>query len=822
MCLYKVVATRQLQVLSSSTQRLGLDEMTVEQQTRFAALTKRQSEAVIKTLDGLQKLMEEREFGEQLRGVLTEFNERSYEVLANPILIEETLVRFTELKREFVGCYEPRFSFVLAPLVQLLAIQVQNFGFAIDFATRRVQLPIEPWLGYAGFDPEEFELFLQEAVSSMRHIKDQEIVMVGGNTNAGKSTLLNRLFGGQLTKSIIGLGGISAESSPELFKIGNEYKSQTIIPLALMEQTKEILFCDCPGFEDYSTATEEAVSALSTYLVTKTAKSVKTLIMVLPVTAFSDERGRNLKDAFRTITRFLGSNLGANQDSILFVITKAPSTTTSEQVGFAISQLLDSVQDIEVRQMLTLMLDHLDNIFVIDALDTSSQTQDQTKALFSKIMESRGIATDDFIYVPENASKNQLQGFISRVLEDTRVLMTSYFDLQNHIQRSENRLTVLAEELEEVTSSISKIRSGKLDKVSEVSELARVSEEIRSKLVSLKKTLEDEEREVASFEDEFATKKTELDTLNTSEELEHKELIYPNPPGSVANGTDGFFMLERHRHEFEYKGNPFTRVEVYCEGITHPDVGNLFHVAQVPGGFFRGLFGGTSIEELKTAFQQARVNVHAILHGPYDEFTETKSDPKKGEYEGTYRTLHYGITPKVTITVYGEKRHHPEHSKRITFISEEMVTLQKDIDKKEQDVGNIKSEIKRLKQQLVEVSSDIDKYIREQGTRKVELETEETDIQCFLRDAREQASQKKKEIESLQRQFSNVFFLLGCVDVSQVFSIPEATLDAFQEQYIRFNNTPLPMFRNSSVRVPHFEAQTRTARPRRRGRGRRR
>jgi len=104
-------------------------------------------------------------------------------------------------------------------------------------------------------------------------------------------------------------------------------------------------------------------------------------------------------------------------------------------------------------------------------------------------MESRGIATDDFIFVPENASQNQLQGFISRVLEDTRSLMTSYFDLENHIQRSENRLTVLAEELEEVTSSISKIRSGKLDKVSEVSELARVSEEIRSKLVSLKKTL---------------------------------------------------------------------------------------------------------------------------------------------------------------------------------------------------------------------------------------------------------------------------------------------------------------------------------------------
>ncbi|MBT4552892.1 hypothetical protein HOC37_07955, partial [bacterium] len=665
--------------------------------------------------------------------------------------------------------------------------------------TRRGQLPIEPCLKEGEIDPEEFELFLQKAVSSMRHIKDQEIVMVVGNTDGGKSTLLNGLFQCQLTNQSLGFGRISTDSMPELFEIGNEYKSQTIIPLALMEQTRELRFCDCPGFEDDRTAIEKAVSALSTYLVTKTAKSVKTLIVVLPATAFGDQNGTNLRDALKTVNQFLGSNFSANQNSILFVITKARSSTR-EDVRFAIEGLLFSVTDIEVRQMLKFMLDHLDNIFVIDALDTFSQTQDAKEALFSKIMESRGIARDDFTYVADDGVKNRMQGFISRVLEDTRFLITAYFDLQKHIQRSENRLTVLAEELEEVNLSISKIKSGKLHSVSEMSENARVSEEIKNAIDSLEKTLEDEESEVASFEDEFTTKKIVLDTLNISEELEHGEFIYPDPPGSVANGMDGFFLLEKHEYKFEYPGgNPFTRVDVQREGITHPGVGNLFRVVQVPGGFFRGLFGGTSTEELKTAFQQASVNVHAILHGPYDEFTETKSDPEAGVYEGTYSTLHYGITPKATIIVYGERRHHPEFAVEIKLIREEMDEIQREIDEKKRIIANKTSKIRRLKGKLAKIDRNIDNYLREQGTRKVELEIELRAIQRFLRDEREQASQKKKEIESLQQRFRSVFFLLGCIDVSQVFSIPEASLDAFQKQYTRFHQKPLPMIRRADL-----------------------
>ena len=672
--------------------------------------------------------------------------------------------------------------------MQLLEIQVQNFGLAIDFATRRVQLPIEPCLKEGEIDPEEFELFLQKAVSSMRHIKDQEIVMVVGNTDGGKSTLLNRLFGCQLTVSY-GLGLNSAESFPELFESGNEYKSQISYPQALTEPVSGLTYCDCPVIvEDDRMETEKAVSALSTYLVTKTAKSIKTLIVVLPATAFRDQNGKNLKNALKTINQFLGSNLEANQNSILFVITKAPPATTSEQVGEAIHQLLVSVTDIEVRQMLKFMLDHQDNIFIIDALDTSSQTQDQKEAFFSRIMESRGIATDDFIYVPEDASKNQLQGFILRVLEDIRVLMTSYFDLQNNIQRSEERLKVVAQALEEVNLSINEVELGKLAKERKISRIIEI-------IINQSHALEKEETKLGVLREKLEAKETNLRELDTSEELEHKELIYPNPSGSVANGIDSFFMLERHAHTFKYEGTPFTRVEVQCEGSTHSGIGNLFRLGAVPGSFFRGLFGDTSEEEVKAGFKKALGNVRAILDGPYDEFTKIKSDPEAGVYEGIYSTLHYGITPKATITVYGEKRHHPEYVVEIKFIREDIGKLQKDIDEKKQDVGNIKSEIARLEQQLVDITSDIDKYHRDRETRKVELETELRSIQRFLPDEIEQASQKKKEIESLQQRFRSVFFLLGCIDVAQVFSIPEASLDAFQEQYTRFYGRSLPMIR---------------------------
>ena len=333
----------------------------------------------------------------------------------------------------------------------------------------------------------------------------------------------------------------------------------------------------------------------------------------------------------------------------------------------------------------------------------------------------------------------------------------------------------------------------KIDELKKVPEItksitnqARALAKEEARLVVLRKTLE--------------VKETNLRELDTSEEMEHdKKLIYPDPPGSIANGMDGFFMIERHEHKFEYAGNPFTRVDVQCEGITHPGVGNLFRVVQVPGGFVRDLFGGIKKEEVKTAFLQASMNVHAILCGPYDEFTETNSDPEAGVYEGIYSTLHYGITPKATITVYAEKRHHPEFAEKIKLIREEMYALQKDIDEKEQDVGNIKSEIERLKQQLFEVSSDIDKYLDEQETKKEKLETKLRAIQCFLPDVREQASQKKKEVESLQQRFRSVLFLLGCIDVAQVFNIPEESLDAFQEQYTRFYGSPLSMIRRSDL-----------------------
>jgi len=197
-------------------------------------------------------------------------------------------------------------------------------------------------------------------------------------------------------------------------------------------------------------------------------------------------------------------------------------------------------------------------------------------------------------------------------------------------------------------------------------------------------------------------------------------------------------MLERHEHKFEYAGNPFTRVEIQYGGITHPGIGNLFRVGAVPGGFFRGLFGikkeEVDVEEVKAGFKKALGNVKAILDGPYDKFTKTKSDPEAGVYEATYRTLHYGITPKATITVYGERRHHPEFAVEIQLNREETVVLEKKIDEKEREIKNIESKIKRLERQLVNIRSNIDKYFREQEAKKVELETEETDIQRVLLD----------------------------------------------------------------------------------------
>ena len=138
--------------------------------------------------------------------------------------------------------------------------------------------------------------------------KDRDVLMVIGNTGAGKSTLVNYLAGctmemvsrkdagftdGNLKKKIARV----AEGSfiKEVMRIGHLNQSATFLPAVYHDEGSGLTLCDCPGFLDNRGAEINIANACNIKQMIAQAKSVRVVVLI-NYDSLEADRGRGVKE----------------------------------------------------------------------------------------------------------------------------------------------------------------------------------------------------------------------------------------------------------------------------------------------------------------------------------------------------------------------------------------------------------------------------------------------------------------------------------------------------------------------------------------------
>jgi hypothetical protein len=158
------------------------------------------------------------------------------------------------------------------------------------------------------------------------NIVDQKVVLVLGDTGAGKSTLINYLVGKKLhvlkrpfRKSVI-IDVLDNHSC----KIGHGFSSETLLPSTVVDSDSGLVYVDCPGFSDTRGEVLDIVNAYYMQKLFFSSTEFK-IIFVAEESSFTGAtRGKSFKDFLLRIEN-LFPDLEYCLPSIQLVITKAHS-----------------------------------------------------------------------------------------------------------------------------------------------------------------------------------------------------------------------------------------------------------------------------------------------------------------------------------------------------------------------------------------------------------------------------------------------------------------------------------------------------------------
>lgn len=312
---------------------------------------------------------------------------------------------------------------------------------------------------HAAVDTKQLQKLLLEAFSVGADATGKDIVLVIGNTGAGKSTTINYLLGCPMVAKKQGARGVIAvqDSAQERAIIGHAIaNSETLYPSLFKIRGDDYYLCDCPGFVDTRGPEYEITAAISTKVTINAARYVKSIVIVLPQTAITEEKAAGLRSIFLTLQKLLGQKNNGQQEtmnaeylrkSVTFVITKRGfDPLTGERVDT--KELLIEVREEHVAQstvdsqnivfMCDLILENTDGIIEIEPLDKG----ESGAKLLKRFRQSTQLLPNYF-GLPAGANTERiLQDMLGEIAVDGATLFKHY------IKQSEIIHTVTQTEIE--------------------------------------------------------------------------------------------------------------------------------------------------------------------------------------------------------------------------------------------------------------------------------------------------------------------------------------------------------------------------------------
>ncbi len=174
-----------------------------------------------------------------------------------------------------------------------------------------------------GLSLEKMKHLLLDGAEKINSVSEKEMILVLGNTGAGKSTTINYQLGIRMKK--LNLAGEEVaepeDKAQELAEIGHDIEeSKTLYPQIHESDKSKFHYCDCAGFLENRGREEEVLVSVGIRLAVYLAKKITAALVVIDYNTITTDRGAGLIKLGRLISKIFKDPLKLSE-SVMFVIT---------------------------------------------------------------------------------------------------------------------------------------------------------------------------------------------------------------------------------------------------------------------------------------------------------------------------------------------------------------------------------------------------------------------------------------------------------------------------------------------------------------------
>ena len=206
------------------------------------------------------------------------------------------------------------------------------------------------------FDVRETAFLLEKAAEAAHSVKGQDIILLLGDTGAGKSTTIHFLAGSQFEEvqeqGMWHLKPIKVKN-PALQEVETSAAAKSVtryvraVPISYedvgLSKKGRVVLCDTPGFGDTAGPEVDVANSLGIITAIKGAKTVK-IVNLISYKGIGD-RLQGVKRLVRTLSAFV-SNIEEHKDTFSFFFTKYPKKE-EETLNATLKSVFDELSEEE-------------------------------------------------------------------------------------------------------------------------------------------------------------------------------------------------------------------------------------------------------------------------------------------------------------------------------------------------------------------------------------------------------------------------------------------------------------------------------------------
>lgn len=572
------------------------------------------------------------------------------------------------------------------------------------------------------FDLKELQdLLTSDETTNLSNAYNKDIVLIIGNTGAGKTTLANYLAGNPLKiEHKDGVDRLETETKSWL-KIGHGDDSCTTVPtvskIKFNKVKKDLYCCDTPGFIDTRDPTTKVAVSMLTESVIKKSKNIKGVIIVIDYMELRASRGASIKNLIETLFGLFDNPIEIIKNSLI-MLTKTPvGFTTDSLYNFLQKKIVDINNSLENPKLSTKIKEDkaIAKEFYQGLLKKYTK---QTVKIF--MGRSTQVSTTSIHLLPiECVAENSLEVRVK--------ILNSILDLKP-LKKSDLNFSQYYKEREifdrHIKYAVRQANSLYLQKTRNINKKYGLIEQIKYA-----------EGVVATLKNRIAKLAVSKDTTSTDEVKEITESV-----------------LRRHRTRLNKlknnQGRLTTAIENHNKTIAAIETNDQEEkfAFEKKWGFFK------CDEDIKFDFSN-RPYTRVEKDHYNGVFSAERENKKNGKY-----SIHFkgGLFSSASITVYGKTRHNDHNTSKLKKTIELLSQAEEDLVKSKREIVEVNKKIATAEKLQKNSHSMAELITQLEIQKKVELDK----IQLL----RENITKIDSLIENIKHKINNNFKVFEFID----------------------------------------------------------